>query len=252
MKRFGVISCTDLEKWGYSETVVLRYFDYFKANNDDEWIGFHACRGEVPPLEDIQNFDGFLISGSTSSVNDDKEWIRKLEDVVRKVSELNDTGKQIRIVGICFGHQLITKALGGRVGLNPDKNFILQTELIDATKESGKAKAFQVLFDNGPLRAVKSHGECIIELPKGAITLANSLNCEHEIVQFTEDIIGVQFHPDVHASEADELIIPSISKAYNWDSDQVSKASQSFKLKCNAHEFNSVIAKFVHNNNNNK
>lgn len=246
MKRFGVIACTDQEKWGYSEAVVSRYIGYYKAKNrDDEWIGFHATRGEIPLKEKLHSFDGFVMSGSISSANDNEDWIRRLEEFIKQVAELNDSGKQIKLVGLCFGHQLIAKALGGQVGLNPNKQFVLQTELLKVTEEGKKAKAIQGLFDNGPLRAVESHGECVTELPKGATTLASSASCVHEVVQFTDDIIGIQCHPDVFTSEANELILPSISSAYKWDNGRIEETSQSFQLKCDDEKLNGAIAKFV-------
>lgn len=248
MKRFGVISCTDMEKWGFSEAVVSRYIDYYKAKtdgNDAEWIGFHATRGQIPVKEELHTFDGFVMSGSLSSANDNDVWIKKLEEFVKQVAELNSNGKQIKLVGICFGHQIMARALGGRVGLNPNKEFVLLTELIKITDEGKNAGAIQGLFDDGPLRAVESHSECITELPKGATTLASSESCQHEIVQFSDDIIGLQCHPEVLTSEANELILPSISAAYKWDNDRIEKTSQSFQLKCDDDRLNYVIARFL-------
>ncbi|KAK3742351.1 hypothetical protein QZH41_007862 [Actinostola sp. cb2023] len=237
MKRFGVISCADQEKWGFSEAIVSRYLECYKTNCDEEWVGFHARRGQVPVLEDLQKFDGFMISGSVESANDDVDWILKLQELIRSAPNLD---KPPKIVGICFGHQLIAKALGGKVGFNPDKDFVLQTEVIRTSNEGVKAKAIKGLFEDGPIRAVQSHGECITELPKGAVSLGTSATCEHEIVQFTENILGIQSHPDMSTHEAETLILPSISKRYNWDSEKVDKTSASFKLEDNAKTINEI------------
>lgn len=246
MKKFGVISCSDDEKWGFSEAVVSRYLECFSLNSEEEeWVGFHAIRGEVPLTEDLQNFDGFLISGSISSVNDNEEWIVKLLEFIRNAAELSKGKQRPKIVGICFGHQLIAKALGGKVGLNPDNDFVIQTELIEATIEALKANSIKGLFDKGPRRAVQSHGECVLELPKGAVSLANSTTCKYEVVQFTANILGLQCHPEIYTYEAEELILPYIAKARKWDTERVKKSSESLKMECDYKEINRVIVEYI-------
>ena len=68
--------------------------------------------GEFPT--DIDGVDGFIITGSKSSVYDDKPWIRSLEVLVRRLHDAEH-----KLLGICFGHQLIARALGGVVDKSP-------------------------------------------------------------------------------------------------------------------------------------
>src|SRR5262245_43448587 len=69
-------------------------------------VAYDAIAGELPSSPD--DADAWLTTGSRHSVNDDEKWIRDLEAFVLRV---HDTG--VPFVGICFGHQLIAKALGG-------------------------------------------------------------------------------------------------------------------------------------------
>ena len=102
-----------------------------------EWVGrfgeypdmFEALLRQVDPTLEFQTWDveagelpeelgaaeGYIITGSKSSVYDDKPWIRALEDFVRHAHLARR-----KVVGICFGHQLIARALGGLVDKSSD------------------------------------------------------------------------------------------------------------------------------------
>ncbi|EDO43388.1 predicted protein, partial [Nematostella vectensis] len=157
----------------------------------DEIADFFAIRGNVPTEHDVNKYDAFIFSGGANSTQEDLQWIKATKEFIAKASMLE---RKPKIVGICFGHQLIADALGGKVGLNPAKDFVLQSEEI---KPSDKGDVLiKELFKNGPIKILESHSECILELPKGAKTLASSSSCEHEVVRFADNIIGVQGHPD--------------------------------------------------------
>lgn len=77
---------------------------------------WQACDGELPPAQagaDVKA-DAWVITGSVSSVCEEQAWMLALEQRVRE----RHASKQ-RTAGLCFGHQLIAKALGGTVGPSP-------------------------------------------------------------------------------------------------------------------------------------
>ncbi|XP_031563641.1 gamma-glutamyl peptidase 5-like [Actinia tenebrosa] len=246
MKRFAAISCSDDEKWGKSEGIVKRYEDFYRIK-DEEWTGFHATRGNVPTIEDLEKFDAFLISGSISSANDNKEWILKLKEFIQALVSLDKAKKRPKLVGICFGHQLIGSTLGGQVGPNPSKDFILHAEEIVGNEAASKVKGLEGLFDNGPLRLLESHGECLTELPDGAINLASSSSCKQELVKFSDNILGLQSHPDMLKEEVQNLILPAISKKFNWSDEKIKEIEASVNMKLHPDKMNEAIKKFIQN-----
>ena len=70
-----------------------------------------------PPLLLLSQgkYDAILVSGSRHSAYEDLPWINRLADVLRSCV---DRGSP-RIAAVCFGHQLLAQALGGKVGKNP-------------------------------------------------------------------------------------------------------------------------------------
>src|SRR5215211_7620985 len=69
---------------------------------------FDVCNRIFPAS--IDACDAYLTTGSKASVYDREDWIRDLKGFVQ---QLHDAGKPY--VGICFGHQMLAEALGGKV-----------------------------------------------------------------------------------------------------------------------------------------
>eukprot|EP00581_Thalassiosira_minuscula_P023326 CAMPEP_0184433658 /NCGR_PEP_ID=MMETSP0738-20130409/404528_1 /TAXON_ID=385413 /ORGANISM="Thalassiosira miniscula, Strain CCMP1093" /LENGTH=115 /DNA_ID=CAMNT_0026799421 /DNA_START=44 /DNA_END=388 /DNA_ORIENTATION=- len=87
------------------------YIEMFKSllsGQDFEFEGYKVVDGEFP--ESVADADGWLITGSKHGVYEDHAWIPPLEGFIREAVTEN-----IPIVGVCFGHQIIAQALGGKV-----------------------------------------------------------------------------------------------------------------------------------------
>jgi len=171
--------------------LVTRFKDYPEmyesafsiTNREVVWSVFDACKGELPSNPEI--FDGYIITGSRFSVNDNSTWISDLESLIESLRI-----KKIRMVGICFGHQLIAKCLGGEV------NF----------SEIGwgvGCKSFHIVgrrnwmtHSGVNLTVPAFHQEQIVRLPLGSINLASADYCKNFLVEFNENALGIQGHPE--------------------------------------------------------
>ena len=76
------------------------------ATDNIEFSVYDVANGHYPDA--VGECDGYIITGSRKSVYDDEAWIHRLREYV---VELHET--RTRLVGICFGHQIVATALGG-------------------------------------------------------------------------------------------------------------------------------------------
>ena len=243
-KRFAVLICEDAEKWGGPQVIGQRHVDLYQREGDTEWRTFNACKGDIPATEDIDRYQGFVICGSHYSANDDKEWIRETEQLILSLAKKSPSP---RVVGLCFGHQLVAKALGGTVGPNPSGKFILQTEKVEATlRDACSNSIVSKLFENGSLDVLESHSECVTELPPDAESIASSTSCEHEMVLFTDNILGIQSHPECTAEEFEEKILPSLMSNNVFTEEDKLKTQKSFKVPLHSSKVNNIISDFLH------
>jgi GMP synthase (glutamine-hydrolysing) len=150
------------------------------------------------PLPDPDELAGVVITGSAAMVSDREEWS---EQTAFWLAEAVNTG--IPILGVCYGHQLLAHALGGKAGPNPAGRQIgtVETYLIDFEDKDP-------LLGHLPQRfiAQSSHSEVVLELPPGAQRLATSPLDDNFAIRFAEKVWGVQFHPEFSASIMSEYI----------------------------------------------
>lgn len=145
--------------------------------------------GEEPPAPG--SVSAVVITGSSAYVSEREPWSERaagwLRDAVRA---------GVPVLGICYGHQLLAHALGGRVARNPRGREMgtVQLSLLPA------AQGDPLLGDlPNPLTVQTTHLECVLELPPGARHLAESPADPHHAFAFGEHAWGVQFHPEFDA-----------------------------------------------------
>jgi GMP synthase-like glutamine amidotransferase len=154
-----------------------------RADPDLEFRVFDVEHGQYPL--DIDEVDAYLITGSKSSVYDDKPWIATLIEFVRELHR-----QRKKLVGICFGHQLVAQALGGRVEKSPKGWGIgLHTHRFNSAPS---------WHDQGDmdLDILVSHQDQVQELPPDARLLAGSAFCENAAFQLGDHILTFQGHPE--------------------------------------------------------
>ena len=148
-----------------------------------DWVftNFNVKDGEFP--KDISEFDGWIVTGSPASVNDDAPWIGKLLKLIQEISS-----SKTPLFGACFGHQAIAKALGGKVEPNPG-GWILGSIEMEAMSRPPwmEAKRF---WQYG------AHSEQVTKLPKGAQVSLRHDGCPIGGMIIGDHVFSTQNHPE--------------------------------------------------------
>ncbi len=140
------------------------------------------------PLPLYETLAGVVITGSHDMVTDRLPWSERTAAWLPGLVE-----RGIPTLGICYGHQLLAHALGGRVAVNPRGRSIGS---IDVTLDPAAAEDPLLAGLASPLVAYVSHTQSVLELPPGARRLAATPRDPHHAFVVGGCVWGVQFHPE--------------------------------------------------------
>lgn len=143
-------------------------------------------KGETPP--DFDMIAGIAITGSHEMVTDRADWSERTASWLRKAVD-----RDIPILGICYGHQILAYAMGGKVGNTPGgpEFGTISISLTDASKDDPIFGHFSRTVD-----VHFSHFQSVLELPPTAVLLSYSEKDPHSAFRYGPCAWGVQFHPE--------------------------------------------------------
>ena len=194
-----------LETGKLPENLEKKFGDYPKMFSDlleelnvpYEMKSFDLINNEFP--KNICNTDLWLITGSSFGVYEEIDWIDKLKNLVQKIYNMKTP-----LIGICFGHQIIADALGGKVEKS-HKGWGVGVHKYERKVNPEWSETVGDFFSG-----YVSHQDQVIVKPENAYTIYGSDFCPNSILCY-DDIenpvaISIQSHPEFK-KECLEMII---------------------------------------------
>jgi GMP synthase-like glutamine amidotransferase len=154
-----------------------------QAGATGEFDVFNTVKGEYPASFDP--YDAVLLTGSRADAFSQEPWVLVLKD---KVHELLKTKK--KLVGVCFGHQLIALCLGAKVGRAPQGwgagRMQYEWHVPELPQAQGRTE----------VALLASHQDQVFDLPSGAKLFATSAFCPVAAFGVDDHVFCVQPHPE--------------------------------------------------------
>ena len=160
------------------------FFETLLAGRGLTFRRFHVEAMEFPA--DVHDCGGWLITGSRHGAYEGHPFIRPLEAFIRKAY-----AARVPVVGVCFGHQIIAQAMGGKVERYEGGWSIGPTDYD---------------FGGEKLRLNAWHRDQVVTAPEGAEVVASNEFCKNAALLYDDRMFSVQAHPEFPNSFVDGLM----------------------------------------------
>jgi GMP synthase-like glutamine amidotransferase len=145
---------------------------------------YKVVDGEFP--KGVADCQGWLITGSRHGVYEDHPWIPPLEQFIRDCFTAH-----VPVVGICFGHQIVAQAMGGKV---------------ERFASGWAVGATDYDFAGEKLTLNAWHRDQVVQAPPGAKVIASNDFCANAALLYDDRALTVQAHPEFRPAFVDGLM----------------------------------------------
>ena len=184
--RIAILDTVPKEYWHHDLGITdgQKFVDFLAPEMPETTFDvFYTAENSFPPQPN--SFDGFLITGSPCSVNDNTSWMQQLASQVKKI-----VAEDKPLAGFCFGHQFIAKTLGGQVGKN-EGGWNIGLFDLEIDREQAWMQPAQAVT---PLYHFNK--ERVTALPENAVAFAHSAQYADFGYTIGSKILSIQGHPE--------------------------------------------------------
>jgi len=182
----GILDCGDLApelKHDYDSYASMFQVLFRQLSPAMQFRRYHVLVGDLPSKPD--ECDAYLITGSKAGVYDQSDWLFPLRSFIQAVY-----AQRIKLIGICFGHQLLADTLGGHA----QKSVLGWGVGAMTSQRVGTADWMAPALDK--LCLLYSHQDQVSKLPEGAERLFASEFCQFAGYQIPNRVLAFQGHPE--------------------------------------------------------
>ncbi|RTE80797.1 hypothetical protein BHE90_004689 [Fusarium euwallaceae] len=166
----------------YGDILVRFVFGDAKPNPEVEIKKHQVLESyEYPQLSETS---AIMIAGSKYSAFENDPWVPSLLDYIKQAYRA-----EIPVAGFCYGHQIIARALGGQVTLNPG-GYELGMQEVTLSSQGVD------ILGTETLKIPQFHRDCVSSLPPNLDNLASSSQCEVQVMYQKSRVLGYQGHPE--------------------------------------------------------
>jgi len=208
-------------------TMLQSLFDSVRDNI--HYQVFEAFARDLPDVTEENAI--YLIPGSRADAYSDAPWLKELRQFIQ---ELYD--EKAKMIGICFGHQVIAETIGGRV-----EKAVVGSGL-GVREAEFCSPSVAAHFKSGKLQLINYHEDQVVILPPSAKPLATSSFCPNEGYTVGKHIITTQGHPEYDAS-----FMRFILKNHAFDESEITrmKALKTLDKETNGKEMADYMLSFL-------
>jgi GMP synthase-like glutamine amidotransferase len=194
-----------------------------------EFYFYDVCNGHFPESVDV--CDAYICTGSKNSVYDEEDWIFRLKGFVKQIYQSDKP-----FVGVCFGHQMLGEALGGKVG-KAAVGWSVGVHTFDLIQTESWMIPLQNHFN-----LLMMCQDQVVQLPPDAQLLAVADDCPNAMFRIGDKMLGIQAHPEFTKNYNQALMELRVERI---GAEKVKAAIESLKLPTDQLQIAAWISKFV-------
>lgn len=149
----------------------------------------------VSASNESEAYDLYILTGSHNGAYEDIQWIRDLEAWIRRADET-----KAKVLGICFGHQVVATAFGGTVTVNP-KGWEIGAHEFELNT-TGQA----IFKGRKSIKLQYTHQDAVMQIPDSCTNLGGNANTQCQAMVKGHHIITVQGHPEFSQATMEGLL----------------------------------------------
>lgn len=223
-----------IEEYGSYGLMFEKFFTQLENTQAEhsnlEFVYYQVQQGEFPLF--LDECDAYVVTGSKAGAYENHDWIEPLTQWIIAAHTV-----QTKVLGVCFGHQIIAQALGGKVEKS-DKGWGVGVRSLSTNPDSPFCQSLPK-----QLNLIYSHKDQVVSLPIGAHNFLGDDFCPYAGFTIGEHIVTLQGHPEFTPEYSERLLTLRISdigeKVY-------SQAIQSLKFVTDENYIGRLILDFLH------